>query len=338
MKQGISVILLAGGSGSRMQSSVPKQFLTLGSKPIARYSFDLFMSMPEIDEIIVVCSPESRGLFIAENSKLNLETAVQDGKVVRDFDVESLAAGSNHSQKVKAPPAVSGYGSKDCVNLPSSTAVSRLKRVSFALPGNRRQDSVYHGLQATSYHLICIHDAARPFIDKALVLRALEAGSQCGAAAVGLPLKFTIKEIDSAHFVQQTPDRSKMWEIQTPQVLHREILAKGFEHAYQHQLTVTDDVSLAELIQKPVKLVEGSPLNIKVTVPTDLPIAQHLLNLETAVQDGKVMQDFELEPLTAGGGHSQKVKAPPVVSGYGSKDCVNLPSSTDVSKLNSNFT
>ena len=58
------------------------------------------------------------------------------------------------------------------------------------------------------------------------------------------------------------------------------------------------------------------------------------LNLETAVQDGKVMQDFELESLITGGEHSQKVKAPPVISDYGSKDCVNLPSSTAVSRFN----
>ena len=58
-----------------------------------------------------------------------------------------------------------------------------------------------------------------------------------------------------------------------------------------------------------------------------------MLNLETAVQDGKVMQDFELESLTTGGDHSQMVKAPPVVNDYGSKDCVNLPSSTAVSRV-----
>lgn len=220
MKHGISVILLAGGTGSRMQSSIPKQFLTLGSKPIALHSFELFASMPEIDEIIVVCSPESRILFKTE----------------------------------------------------------RKKQISFALPGERRQDSVYNGLQAASFDLICIHDAARPFIDQPLVLRVLEAGRQFGAAAVGLPLKFTIKEIDHCQLVLNTPDRSKLWEIQTPQVVQHDILMQGFHYAHQHQLTVTDDVSLAELVKKPVKLVEGSSMNVKITVPSDLPIAHHLLS------------------------------------------------------------
>ena len=62
-----------------------------------------------------------------ENGQFNLETAVQDDKVMQDFDSESLLMGGDHSQKVKAPPIKSDYGSKDCVNLSSSTAVSRLK-------------------------------------------------------------------------------------------------------------------------------------------------------------------------------------------------------------------
>lgn len=220
MKQKIktSVILLAGGHGTRMQSAVPKQFLEINQKPIVCYSYDLFMQIPEIDEVIVVCTPEFRSLFCC------------------------------HS-----------------------------KPVIFALPGERRQDSVFNGLQASSHELLCIHDAARPFIDRELVSRVLEAGEQFGAATVGIPVKFTVKEIDSLQFVKNTPDRSHIWEIQTPQVLHRDILIKGFQYANQNKLTVTDDVSLAELIQKQVKLVEGSHTNLKITVPGDLAFAQHFI-------------------------------------------------------------
>ena len=223
MKQTIktSVILLAGGIGSRMHLPMPKQFLALGEKPVALYSFELFLSLPEIDEIIVVCAPNFREFFNYSNPNL--------------------------------------------------------KSVLFALPGNRRQDSVFNGLQASSNELICIHDAARPFIDKKLVLRVLESGQQYGAATVAMPVKFTVKESDTQNFVTNTPDRAKIWEIQTPQVLHREILTQGFEHAHQHHTTVTDDVSLAELIGKKVKLVEGSHTNFKITVPADLTIANHLL-------------------------------------------------------------
>ncbi|HEV8051966.1 MAG TPA: 2-C-methyl-D-erythritol 4-phosphate cytidylyltransferase [Parachlamydiaceae bacterium] len=215
-----SAILLAGGIGQRMHSTTPKQFLVLDQKPVACYSFELFLEMPEIDEIIVVCLEDFRELF-----------------------------NSTHSHK----------------------------QVSFALPGERRQDSVFNGLQAASHDLICIHDAARPFIDKEIVSNALEAGKQYGAAAIGMPVKFTVKEIDPENFVIKTPDRSNVWEIQTPQVLQRHILTEGFNYANLHKLTVTDDVSLAELIGKPVKLVEGSHINLKMTFPNDLTIANHIL-------------------------------------------------------------
>lgn len=218
-----TAIVLAGGTGARMQADKPKQYLTLGDKPLARYSFDLFLDTPEIDEIVVVCSPEYQNLF-------------------------------------SVPP-----GSKP---------------IHFALPGERRQDSVYNGLQAVSpaQELILVHDSARPFIDKALVLRALSAGHEWGAATVGMPIKFTVKVSNPHHFVENTPDRTHIWEIQTPQVIHRAILEEGFRIAHKNGKTVTDDVSLAELIGKEVKLVEGSHTNIKVTVPTDLTIANHLMH------------------------------------------------------------
>ena len=218
-----SAIILAGGLGTRMQTAEPKQFSYLGPKPIARYSFDLFLAMSEITEIVVVCAPAYRNLFTATNT---------------------------------------------------------LKRICFALPGERRQDSVSNGLNATdaSNNMILIHDSARPFIDQDLVHRVLEAGYQHGAATVGMPVKFTIKESHSDNFVANTPDRSRIWEIQTPQVLHRAILVEGFRHAQENNITVTDDTSLAELVGKSVKLVEGSHTNLKITVPEDLVIAQHLLN------------------------------------------------------------
>lgn len=228
----VSAILLAGGIGSRMNSQTPKQFLQLAEKPIARYSFDIFSAMSEIDEIIVVCLPEYRDLF------------------------ESFLH-------------------------PLPNAVSRLnKHLTFALPGERRQDSVYNGLMEASQdsHFICIHDAARPFIDEALVRRALDAGFAHGAATVGMPVKFTVKQSDKHHFVHSTPDRAYIWEIQTPQVIRKDILQEGFNYANKNHLTVTDDVSLVELLGKEVKLVEGSHINLKITVPTDLMIAQNYLS------------------------------------------------------------
>lgn len=149
----------------------------------------------------------------------------------------------------------------------------------FALPGERRQDSVLNGLRAlqSTPDLVCIHDSARPFINHAMASRTISAAADYGAATAAMPIKFTIKEHDGHQFVKNTPDRSLYWEIQTPQVIKTELLKKGFEHVIQHHLTVTDDVSIVELLNLPVKLVEGSYNNLKITTPDDLVLAECLL-------------------------------------------------------------
>lgn len=157
------------------------------------------------------------------------------------------------------------------------------KELSFALPGIRRQDSVFNGLQALQYEpeLVLVHDGARPFITKPIVETVIDEARTHGAATVGVPIKFTIKEHSGNHFVSSTPDRSKIWEVQTPQVMRTELLYKGFEIAREKNLTVTDDVSLVELQDRPVKLVEGSYTNLKITTRDDLAIARHLLHDDT---------------------------------------------------------
>ncbi|MGM0439495.1 MAG: 2-C-methyl-D-erythritol 4-phosphate cytidylyltransferase [Chlamydiota bacterium] len=150
--------------------------------------------------------------------------------------------------------------------------------VKFASPGHRRQDSVYNGLKEANptSEVICIHDAARPFITTTMVQNVLSAVNEYGAATVGMPVAFTVKQADENGFVSSTLDRSHIWEIQTPQALRQDLLRKGFEYANHHHLTVTDDVSLAELLGEQVKLIEGSRKNIKITTPEDLSVAQQI--------------------------------------------------------------
>lgn len=213
-----SLILLAGGTGTRMKSETPKQFLPLRSKPIALHSLDVFLAMPETAEIIIVCAPEHRHHF-------------------------------------------NGY-----------------PKVKWALPGPRRQDSVYNGLQQVDPAIpyVCVHDCCRPFITVDMVERVFDAAQSFGASAAAMPLRYTVKEIDASGLVVKTPDRSFFWEIQTPQIVATNILSEGFNKAISENLTVTDDTSLAELVGSPVKLVEGAYSNIKITTPDDLPVANTL--------------------------------------------------------------
>jgi 2-C-methyl-D-erythritol 4-phosphate cytidylyltransferase len=151
--------------------------------------------------------------------------------------------------------------------------------ITFAQPGPQRQDSVFNGLQMTSIEAdwICIHDAARPFIDRERIKLLLQEGRETGAASLATPVKNTLKEIDQrGAVVKRTLDRASIWEIQTPQLLRKDILQAGFVYARAHDLSVTDDVSLAELVGHPVKLILGDYQNIKITTPEDLAFAKWL--------------------------------------------------------------
>jgi 2-C-methyl-D-erythritol 4-phosphate cytidylyltransferase len=107
-----------------------------------------------------------------------------------------------------------------------------------------------------------------------MVERIIDAASEHGAATVAMPLKFTVKEAKLEGQVVRTLERSALWEVQTPQIMQLDLLHKGFDYAYQHNLTVTDDTSLIELLGAKVQLVEGSDRNIKLTTPEDFAIAQ----------------------------------------------------------------
>lgn len=145
-----------------------------------------------------------------------------------------------------------------------------------ALPGARRQDSVWNGLQKIdpSIDYVCIHDAARPFITVDLVENLLKEASKTGAAAAAVPLKFSIKQADDKGRVKRSLDRTEIWEMQTPQVVRKDLLQTGFKIAYEKGLTVTDDVGLVELFEHPVQLVHGSYKNLKLTTKEDIEIAE----------------------------------------------------------------
>jgi 2-C-methyl-D-erythritol 4-phosphate cytidylyltransferase len=168
-------------------------------------------------------------------------------------------------------------GAAELIVVAEAAYQSYFPSAEMALPGKRRQDSVWNGLQKATQEWVLIHDAARPLIKLEHIEAVLKGAERTGAAALACPLKFTIKEADEKSEVINTPDRSRYWEIQTPQVVRRDILLKGFAYAQSHNLTVTDDVSLAELIKVPVQLVPGCWTNIKVTTPEDLKIAHALI-------------------------------------------------------------
>lgn len=169
-----------------------------------------------------------------------------------------------------------------------SKSVSRGGRceVLFANPGKERQDSVRNGLSLVDLSrttLVCVHDAARPLVTKENVRAVLQDAREHGAAVLGVPSKATIKESADGSFVLRTIDRSRLWEIQTPQVIRPELLLRGFEKVHRENLTVTDDVSIVEQLGEPVKITMGEYTNIKITTPEDMDIAKSILRQRSDV-------------------------------------------------------
>lgn len=152
------------------------------------------------------------------------------------------------------------------------------RNASFANPGARRQDSLYNALQCLDpgCETVVIHDAVRPLLTEDDLEKIIYAGIEYGAAALASPVTETIKKANDQLMVVETLRRPSLFQVQTPQVLKKEILIKGFEKAFLEDITVPDDVSLAELINYPVKLIMGNPENIKINTPEDLTFAENI--------------------------------------------------------------
>ena len=156
----------------------------------------------------------------------------------------------------------------------------RIKKVKAIQAGGReRQISVYQGLQKVSgkTNIVLIHDGVRPFISKQDTEKVLDGVIDYGACVLGVPVKDTIKICNAEQWVISTPDRSTLWQIQTPQAFVLDSILKAHRFAMENQILETDDAALAERFGIPVKIIEGSYSNIKITTPEDLLWAETLL-------------------------------------------------------------
>lgn len=157
-------------------------------------------------------------------------------------------------------------------------------KVASVVPGGKlRQDSVRMGLESLNgqYDLVLIHDGVRPMVEPDLVEAVIRAALKHGAAISALPAKETVKEVNNRHEVTATYDRDKVWMVQTPQAFYYKDIMKAHREALAQGLTeATDDALLIEKMGIPVRVVQGSESNIKVTTPHDLALAQYLLRLK----------------------------------------------------------
>ena len=144
--------------------------------------------------------------------------------------------------------------------------------------GDDRAASVNMGLNTLSAKckLVAVQDGARPFADWQLIDRVVRAADAYGAAAPAIPVKDTVKVVQGG-IVKETPERSTLKAVQTPQVFDFDMLRAALKQARLDKLAITDDCSAVEHMGMSVKIVEGDEKNIKITTPMDLKIAELLL-------------------------------------------------------------
>ena len=227
-----TAIVLAAGTGKRMNSDTPKQYLPILGKPVLYYSLKAFQESPVTDIILVTGADEV------------------------DYCLRNI---------------VKPYG---------------LTKVTQIIPGgNERYDSVYAGLQAAEgSDYVMIHDGARPLVDITIINRSINMVQLEKACVVGMPVKDTIRVVDGTRHAVETPERSLVWQIQTPQSFSFPYIKEAYDKMSvsrgngEDLSDITDDAMVIERYMKgSVKLIEGSYRNLKITTPEDLKLAEELI-------------------------------------------------------------
>ncbi len=251
----VYAVVLAAGNGRRMHSKTKKQFLEILGRPLFAWSLGCFDCHPAVDGIVLVTGEE-------------------------DIDRIQQLTGEEGTYPVRKP-------------------------LQIVKGGRERYHSVYEGLKAiraaegeppvlssvdSKDPIVMIHDCARPLLTHSILDDALHAAEKYHAAVVGMPVKDTIKILDADHFVRETPERSAVWLMQTPQSFDFGLIYAAYQRLIRQEesgqllIPVTDDAMVVEAYTgQRVKVIPGRYENIKVTTPEDVYIAElYLKNQENS--------------------------------------------------------
>ncbi len=154
------------------------------------------------------------------------------------------------------------------------------KIMKLVIGGRLRQDSVKNGLEAIEHpcDTVVIHDGARPFVSPSFVEKGISLMEMFDAIIPALPVKDTVKVVSKEGFVTKTLERDSLWHVQTPQIFKYNTIIKAYREGMAKKLYGYDDATFLEHMGKKVKVIEGSPYNIKITTPEDLTIARGMLS------------------------------------------------------------
>lgn len=205
-------------------------------------------------------------------NKLLLEL---DGKTVLERTVEAFQKNENTDEIVIAArhEDIDAY----------TSLLSKYSKVKRIVEGSEtRQQSVAAAVAACDEKctLLAIHDGARPLVTQKIINDTVCAAFEHGAAACAVEVKDTIKIIDGDSFITDTPERSSLRAVHTPQCFDKQLYLDCIKALGEKAKDMTDDCRLSELCGKKVKLVASSYTNIKITTAEDIPFAESILKGE----------------------------------------------------------
>lgn len=222
----LTVVIVAGGTGKRLGSETPKQYLSLGPCTVIEQTIRMFVLSGVADRIILVVHPD----FQSYVSRLVSSAFPELVFHLVDSGPERQHSVANGIEKA------------------------------LAFPGN-----------------ILIHDAARPFIQPETIRSCTSSLESNPAVVVGIKARDTVKRITPSDFVDQTLNRIELFLAQTPQGFTHETAEKVLLKIRSTDGIGTDDVYFAEKLGLPVKIIEGSALNFKITTSDDLSLAKVIM-------------------------------------------------------------
>lgn len=219
----VSVVVLAGGAGKRMNKPMPKQFLALAGKPVIMHTLERLDRIDVINEIVVVCHQDYKNFLT------------------------------------------------NCI-----TSYMLKKKYILVDGGESRQDSVYRGLCATNNKVVIIHEAARPFVKEEEFMDIIENPNE--AVIYGYSIPFTVSMRDG-EYIGGLYERDKLVNIQLPQKFNRDVLMEAHKKAQIEGKIFTEDSSMVyEYTDIKIKIITGTPYNIKITEPSDLILGEQIYN------------------------------------------------------------
>ncbi len=171
----------------------------------------------------------------------------------------------------------------------------RLRKIRRIAPGGEeRQDSIYNALRLIerpgddSFDLqnitVLIHDGVRPFIPEGMIENLLDNVSETGGVIPGIRVKDTIKEVSDEGIVVSTLDRERVRAVQTPQAFLFGTIKPAYDRAFSEGCYATDDAALVERAGGKIRIIEGSPFNIKITTMEDLDMVQYVLGRDSSCE------------------------------------------------------